>query len=204
MHIPFIKPSIISLLALSIAGCVTPPEVRELSKTTATYSSLTNTRIVQFSKNAHSIALKRADAISELSEEVDNQQSRYQTFSEALQASVTLGSLGKKPNPATLIKELEKLTNSIHLRQKAKLEQRQKLTAEILASQSALSLPKNNLKIITQKLGSLSKEASPQEQIEFLQRFFESVADHIEATKTKASDAEKSALEGIKKNKKNI
>ena len=196
MTTAILKALTIATLALVCAACSSSLEVRELAQTTASNASLINTQLAGFSQNTRRIAERRAEAAAELSEEVEVQQAKFEAFLEGARASARIAGQAKQPNFATLVEELQRVSEAIRARQEAAQGQRAAVREEILSSQSSLSFPKQNLATITKMLGELAKEPTREEQLAFLKGFFAQVVAEIREARSAAEEAGQSAEQG--------
>lgn len=188
--------SVISTASILFTGCSSTPEVRELAKLTATNSSLVGTQLTEFSKDRRNVAEIRAKALADLSEEIERQQVTFDTYLESARAAATISGDTKKVNYATLVAELQRVSDAIQVRQQSISLKHEAIYQEILDGQLALNIPKTNLDSIAKHLGTLAEEPTRVDQLEFLGKFFKDVYEDIKTAK----DASKKAVDNAKSN----
>lgn len=189
--------SLVLALTLLCSACGTAPEVRGLAETTASNASIVNTELASFARNARSIAERRSDAIADLGDAAADQQVEFDSFAESARAAAAISGQAKKATFATLVVELQRVSQVVRERLSSAEGRSAAIKQEILASQDDLALPKDQLSAITKTLGSLAQEPSRKEQLSFLKAFFKEILGAIKevrnASDKTAAEAEEAA-----------
>ncbi len=184
---------VIGLMAILLGGCASAPEVRELAKITAANSSVVNSKMVKFIKERKKITELRADAIADLSAEAERLQAKYDIYLEGARAAATVAGQNKKPNYATLIVELQRVSDAISERRKKKPLAHQETREKIIAGQTGLTAPKEKLGIIVKKLGELGEEDKNGDIFKFYAKFVQEVVDGLNEAEASSEEAVKNA-----------
>jgi len=156
-------------------------------------SSLVNTELSGFAKNSRMIAEQRAATIATLSKQAEQRQVTFETKLQGAHAAAVIAGETGAQNYAILINELQRTSNIIQERQSAALLRAKTLQEQILSSQQALMIPKNDLSTISKKLGILAEEPTYQEQLQFLTDFFSTVLKDIRETQNTSNQATSSS-----------
>jgi len=179
-----------------LAGCSTPTEVLDLAKTTAANTSVVNTRLAEFATIRRQLAERRVASADRLREVIEGRQAQFDGFLESARASAVIAG-EDEATFGTLVVELRRVADAMQARQEAAERQSAAAREETLASQSALSLPKTQLKAISGYLGELAKEPDRKERIEFLKGFLTEVLAEIDKARDDAAKAGESAMTQI-------
>tara|TARA_E500000305_G_scaffold108718_1_gene111738 strand:- start:1338 stop:1994 length:657 start_codon:yes stop_codon:yes gene_type:complete len=185
-----IKRLLPALLVTSLtAACAVTPEVQELAKTTASNASVVNTQLADFAKFGKQTAERRAEAAANLLTAVERERASFDTYMESARSAAVISGTDKKPNFGTLVVELRRVADVIDRRRREIDARKGAVREEILASQSALTIPKENLAIVAQKAAALSTPASRGEQLAFYRKFLAEVVSSIKEAKKAAKES---------------
>lgn len=185
------------LLAGLSAGCTTPPDVRDLARTTAANASVVNSQLSEFAGVRRALAERRADATAQLHEAIEARQAGFDGFLESARASAVVAGTDDKPNLGTLIVELRRVADAMQARQDEAERRSAQVRADVLASQAALTLPKDQLSTISSRVGELAKEPSRGDRLAFFKSFLEAVLAEIDDARKEAESSGKSAESDI-------
>lgn len=187
------KFALIIFAGLFSVACSSTSDVRELAKITSMNSSLVNTELSGFAEKRRLIAEQRATKIATLSKQAEKRQVTFETNLQGAHATAVIAGETGAQNYATLLHELQRTSNIIQERQHTALLREATVHEQILSSQQALMIPKNDLSTISKKLGKLAEESTDQEQLQFLTDFFLAVLKDIREAQNTLNQATNSS-----------
>lgn len=182
---------VISVVLFLVAGCSTPSTVRELAKTTAANTSLVNTAIHAFAKNSRDTVESRGRSIGKVQDAALELEIHYQERLGALRRVEDKAAQKAGNTKSAIIDSTLSYVDELVVADEAAITKRAALNKAFAESQGKFDLPSDQLKTLSENLGTLAEKRDYEKTMDFLRKYFKEAVEQYKAGEAAATIANK-------------